>query len=141
VKPALWVALAAALALSGGAAAATKTGQAPGCERFCMSVKPAQGPEGSVFRFHGRGWRPERRVFITFGAYCRPNEACLAIAYLVRVRTDSRGRFVFRLRAGAEQPGDDRAGIHAGGRPTFGQRARSGRGITRSPRYRVILPD
>ena len=106
-----------------------------------MSVKPAAGPEGSVFRFEGRGWRPNRRVTATFGAYCRPNEACIAIAYFANVRTNGHGGFVFRLRAGAERRGDDDAGIRSGGRPTFSQRARSGRMVSRTPRYRVILPD
>ena len=130
-------------ALGGGAgvaAAATKTGQSPGCERFCMSVKPAEGPEGSVFRFEGRDWRPNRRVTVTFGPYCRPEDACPAIAYIGRLRTNGEGHFVFRLRAGQAQPGDARKRIRAAGRPAFSQRARSGRMITRSPRYQVILP-
>ena len=33
---------AAALLASGGGAADAKTGQSPACERFCMSVKPAE---------------------------------------------------------------------------------------------------
>jgi hypothetical protein len=41
-----------------------------------MSVKPHEGPEGSVFTFKGRSWRPNRRVTATFGVYCRPGEAC-----------------------------------------------------------------
>jgi hypothetical protein len=132
--------LVAALAGAGVAAAATKTRQSPGCERFCMSVRPAEGPEGSVFRFEGRDWRPNRRVTVTYGPYCRPEDACPAIAYIGRLRTNRDGRFVFRLRAGQERRGDARRGIHSGSRPAFSQRARSGRTITRSPRYRVILP-
>ena len=105
-----------------------------------MSVSPREAPEGSVFRFTGRGWRPNRRVTATFGVYCRPDEACIAIAYIVRLRTDATGRFVFRLRAGAEQAGDDERRIHSGSAPSFSQLTRSGRTVTRRPRYRVIVP-
>jgi hypothetical protein len=49
-------ALIGALWLPGGAAAAPKTGQSPHCKRYCMAVEPQEGPEGSVFRFEGRGW-------------------------------------------------------------------------------------
>ena len=119
-----------------GATAEVKTGQSPDCKRFCMSVKPHEGPEGSVFRFTGRGWRPNRRVSASFGAYCRPDEACIAILYVVTLHTDETGRFLFRLRAGQEQPGDHAKHIHSGGRPTFSQRR-----VSRSPRYRVILPN
>jgi len=126
----------AALLVPGSALAAPKTGQSPDCRRYCMTVEPREGPEGSVFRFEGRAWRPHRRVQITYGAYCRPDEACIAILYVGHARTDGRGRFAFRLRAGQEQPGDGERRIHSGGRPTFSQR-----GVSRSPRYRVILPD
>jgi hypothetical protein len=133
-----------ALWLPAGAAAAPKTGQSPDCKRFCMSVEPREGPEGSVFRFTGRGWRPNRRVRATFGAYCRPDEACIAIAYIVRLYADRTGRFAFRLRAGAARPGDHAKGIHSGARPSFAQRVvipgRRSRTVTRQPRYRVILP-
>jgi hypothetical protein len=124
-------------------ATAALTGQSPDCERFCMAVRPAEAPEGSVFTFRGRHWRPNRRVRVTFGAYCRPGDACPAIGYLQLLRTNGRGRFVFRLRAGAEQDGDREAGIRSGGRPTFQQRVGRGAGartVSRSPRYRVILP-
>ncbi len=77
---------------------------------------------------------------VTFGAYCRPFEACPAIAYFARLRTNGRGLFVFRLRAGQERPGDQRKGIRSGGVPTFTQRARNGRSVSRTPRYRVIVP-
>jgi hypothetical protein len=120
-------------------ATAALTGQSPDCERFCMTVRPAEAPEGSVFTFRGRHWRPNRRMRVTFGPYCRPDEACPAIAYLGRLRTNGRGRFVFRLRAGAEQEGDREARIHSGHGPRFEQRART-RTVSRSPRYRVILP-
>jgi hypothetical protein len=110
-----------------------------------MSVKPREGPEGSVFRFRGRGWRPNRRVSANFGVYCRPGEACIDILYTVRLKTDATGRFVFRLRAGQEQPGDHAKQISSGGRPSFAQRVvspgRRSRTVTRQPRYRVILPD
>jgi hypothetical protein len=120
-----------------------KTGQSPDCVRFCMSVRPREAPEGSVFRFTGHDWRPNRRVRVTFGAYCRPDEACIAILYFATVRTNDDGRFVFRLRAGEEQPGDGEAGISSGGQPTFSQRVgRPGhrRTVLRRPRYRVIVP-
>ena len=68
---------AAALLASGGGAADAKTGQSPACERFCMSVKPA--------------------------------EACIEIAYIVRLRTGDRGG-----------------------------RADRSRFVSRSPRYRVL---
>jgi len=129
------LALAAVLALPAGAAAAVKTGQSPDCRRFCVNVEPREGPEGSVFVFRGRGWRADRRVTATFGVYCRPGEACIAIAYVVRIRTGHRGRFVFRQRAGQEQPGDGERGVHAGGAPTFTQRS-----VSRTPRYRVTVP-
>jgi hypothetical protein len=100
-----------------------------------MSVDPRKGPEGSVFHIRGRGWRPHRRVEIVYGAYCRPEEACVAIAYLARVRTNRRGGFSFRIRAGQAEPGDDERKITSGSGFTFSQRR-----VTRKPRYRVILP-
>jgi hypothetical protein len=132
---------AAALLASGGGAADAKTGQSPACERFCMSVKPAEAAEGSVFTFTGRHWRPNRRVTATFGVYCRPDEACIEIAYIVRLRTGDRGGFRFHLRGGYARPGDKAQGIHAGSDPTFAQRVgRAGRSrfVSRSPRYRVL---
>ena len=120
-------------------AAGVLTGQSPDCEHYCMSVKPHQAPEGTVFTFVGRHWQPNRRVTVMFGAYCRPGEACIAIAYLARVRTGAHGGFRFRLRGGPEQPGDEQAGIRSGGRPTFSQRV-GGRTVERQPRYTVIVP-
>jgi hypothetical protein len=108
-----------------------------------MTVRPAEAPEGSVFAFRGRQWRPDRRVRVTFGVYCRPDEACPAIAQVGLLRTNARGRFGFRLRAGPEQDGDREAGIHSGSAPTFDQRVRirgRARTVSRTPRYRVILP-
>jgi hypothetical protein len=125
-------------------ASAALTGQSPDCEHFCMSVRPAEAPEGSVFTFRGRHWRPNRRVRVTFGAYCRPGEACPDILYFSILRANARGRFAFRLRAGAEQDGDQEARIRAGGTPTFRQRARirgRARTVRRTPGYRVILPN
>jgi hypothetical protein len=101
-----------------------------------MSVKPSEGPEGSVFRFSGRGWRPNRKVTATLGLYCRPDVACPAIAQIVTLHTGPRGRFIFRLRAGQAQPGDDEARIRSGSNPSFSQRT-----VTRAPRYRVIVPE
>jgi hypothetical protein len=124
-------------------AAAALTGQSPDCERFCMSVRPAEGPEDSVFVFTGRHWRPDRRVTATLGPYCRPDNACPAIAQLVRLRTGHRGGFRFRLRAGAPQDGDQQNRIYSGSGPTFSQRVGRGdrtRLVSRSPSYRVILP-
>jgi hypothetical protein len=121
------------------ATAAIHTGQSPACERFCVSVKPREAPEGTVFVFRGRGWRPNRHVTATFGAYCRPGEACIDIAYFARLRTGDRGGFRFRLRAGAERAGDDGHGIRSGSSPIFSQRAH-GRTVRRQPRYHVIVP-
>jgi hypothetical protein len=124
-------------------AAAALTGQSPDCERFCMSVSPKEGPEGTVFTFKGRDWRPNRRVTVTYGPYCRPDEACPAIAYLGRIQTGHRGGFRFRLRGGPEQEGDPAKRIHSGSGPSFSQRVGRGeraRTVSRSPRYRVILP-
>jgi hypothetical protein len=104
-----------------------------------MKVTPREAPEGTVFSFTGRGWRPNRRVTAVFGAYCRPGEACIAIAYIARLRTDDEGRFRFRLRAGPERKTDEERGIRAGGKPTFSQRART-RIVRRKPHYRVIVP-
>jgi len=131
------------LLLPGGAAAAIKTGQSPDCERFCMSVEPRQGPEGSVFRIRGRGWRPSRRVEIVYGVYCRPGQACVAIAYLAHLRTNSRGGFSFRVRAGQSQTGDDDRKIASGRGFTFSQwrgKPNDSRLVQRRPRYQVILP-
>jgi hypothetical protein len=139
VKAALVAALIVTLGLSDAASATVRTGQSPDCKRFCMSVKPAEGAEGSVFTFRGRHWRPNRRVTATFGVYCRPDEACIAIAYIVRLRTGDRGGFTFRLRAGDERQGDEQQGIRAGSSPTFSQRVGE-RTVARHPRYRVILP-
>jgi hypothetical protein len=108
-----------------------------------MSVEPREGPEGSVFRFTGRDWRPDRRVTATFGVYCPPGDACIAIAYVVRLRTSDSGRFVFRLRAGQEQPRDEERGVRSGSNPTFSHRVgRPGhiRYVSRTPRYRVTVP-
>jgi hypothetical protein len=142
-SPAL--ALAAVLSLPTGAAAATpKTGQSPDCKRFCMSVEPHQGPEGSVFRITGRGWRPGRRVKVVYGVYCRPDEACIAIAYIAHVRTNRSGGFTFRVRAGQAQPGDRDRKIASGSGFTFSQwlgKPNESRVVERRPRYRVILPD
>ena len=124
-------------------ASAALTGQSPDCEHFCMSVRPAEASEGTVFTFMGRRWRPNRRARVTFGVYCRPDEACPAIAAVGFLRTNVRGRFVFRLRAGPEQDGDRESGIHSGSAPTFDQRVRirgRARTVSRTPRYRVILP-
>jgi hypothetical protein len=124
-------------------ATAALSGQSPDCERFCMSVAPKEGPEGSVFTFKGRHWRPDKRVTIAYGPYCRPDEACPAIAYLGHIRTGPHGGFTFRLRAGAEQDGDPAKGIVSGSGPGFSQRVGRGdrvRTVSRSPRYRVILP-
>ena len=134
----LGISLAAVLALGGVAAA--KTGQSPDCRRFCMTVEPQTGPEGGVFRFTGRGWRPQRRVTVYYGPYCRPDEACPAIAYVGRLRTNRDGRFSFRLRAGDARPGDADRRIASGSNPTFAQLS-GGRTVSRSPRYRVVLPD
>jgi hypothetical protein len=138
MKVILGLSLAAVLVLGGVAAA--KSGQSPDCRRFCMTVEPKTGPEGSEFRFTGRGWRPQRRVTVYYGPYCRPDEACPAIAYVGRLRTSREGRFSFRLRAGAARPGDADRRIASGANPTFAQRS-AGHTVSRSPRYRVVLPD
>ena len=124
-------------------AAATLTGQSPDCEHFCMSVKPREAPEGSVFTFRGRHWRPNRRVRVNFGVYCPPDAACPAIARTGLIRTGDRGGFTFRLRAGQEQAGDRAKQIMSGGAPTFQQRARihgRARTVIRRSRYRVLIP-
>lgn len=139
----LVLALAAVLALPAAAAADVRTGQSPDCKRFCMSVEPREGPEGSVFRISGRGWRPNKRVEVVYGVYCRPDQACIAIAYIVHLRTNSRGGFRFRVRAGEAQPGDRDRRIHSGSGFTFTQwlgRPNDSRLVQRRPRYRVILP-
>jgi hypothetical protein len=132
-----------ALWLPGGAAADPKTGQSPDCKRFCMSVEPREGPEGSVFRIRGRGWRPQRRVEVVYGVYCRPDQACIAIAYLARLRTNRSGGFTFRVRAGQAQPGDRDRRISSGSGFTFSQwqgKPNESHLVQRRPRYRVILP-
>jgi hypothetical protein len=53
---------------------AALTGRSPDCERFCMTARPAEAPEGSVFTFRGRHLRPNRRVRVHFGPYCRPDD-------------------------------------------------------------------
>jgi hypothetical protein len=132
----LGLALAAVLAFPTAAAADPKTGQSPDCKRFCMSVEPRQGPEGSVLRIRGRAWRPNRLVRVFYGVYCPPGALCIDIAYIAHVRTDRRGRFTFRVRAGQPQAGDEDRHIHSGSGFTFSQRT-----VTRRPRYRVILPE
>jgi hypothetical protein len=136
-------ALAAVLSLAAGAAAAPKTGQSPDCKRFCMSVEPRQGPEGSVFRIKGRAWRPNRRVEVVYGVYCRPDMACIAIAYIARLRTNNSGGFTFRVRAGQAQPGDRDRKITSGSGFTFSQwlgTPNQSHLVRRRPRYQVILP-
>jgi hypothetical protein len=133
----------AALWLPGGAAADPKTGQSPDCKRFCMSVEPRQGPEGSVFRIKGRGWRPQKRVEVYYGVYCPPDAACIAIAYFAHLRTNRYGRFAFRVRAGQPQPGDRDRKITSGSDFTFSQwlaKPSESHLVRRAPRYRVILP-
>jgi hypothetical protein len=131
------------LACGGVASAGTqpKTGQSPSCRGFCIKVEPREGPEGTVFRFVGSHWRANRRVRVTYGVHCPPGQACIDIAYLAVARTNERGRFVFRLREGAEQEGDEEQGIHAGGNPIFSQRRKNGRFVTRTPDYSVIYPE
>jgi hypothetical protein len=136
-------ALAAVLLLPAGAAAAIKTGQSPDCKRFCMSVEPREGPEGSVFRIKGRAWRPNRRVEVVYGVYCRPDMACIAIAYIARLRTNNSGGFTFRVRAGQAQPGDRDRKITSGSGFTFSQwlgTPNQSHLVRRRPRYQVILP-
>jgi hypothetical protein len=134
------VALACALALVACGAAVAATGQSPHCRGYCIEVEPASGPEGSVFVFRGTKWRPERRVRVNFGAYCRPGEACPAIGFTGLIRTNERGRFTFRLRADGDWMDDDAdTRVPSGGHPSFQQRAR-GRTITRTPRYEVTIP-
>ena len=106
-----------------------------------MAVEPREGPEGSVFRISGRAWRPNRRVEVFYGVYCPPGALCPAIGYEGHIRTNRRGRFTFRVRAGQPQPGDDDRKIHAGAGFEFSQRTASQRTVTRKPRYRVTLPD
>jgi hypothetical protein len=131
------------LALPAGAAAAVKTGQSPDCKRFCMSVEPREALEGSVFRIKGRGWLPHRRVEVFYGPYCRPAQACPDVAYIAHLRTNRRGGFSFRVRAGASEPGDAGRGIVSGGHPGFSQwrgKPHESRLVQRSPRYSVIVP-
>ena len=69
---------------------------------------------------------------VIFGAYCRPVEACIAIAYFARLRTNAAGASC----SGARRPGpagrpEDRR-IRSGSGFTFTQRT-----VTRKPRYRV----
>jgi hypothetical protein len=130
------LAFALGLALPAGASANQKTGQSPHCKRYCMAVEPREGREGSVFRFEGRGWKPRRHVQVIYGVYCRPDEPCIDIAYFARVRTDRRGRFTFRARAGDARAGDKDRKIVSGSGFEFSQRT-----VTRKPRYRVILPE
>ena len=109
-----------------------------------MAVEPREGPEGSVFRITGRGWRPLRRVEVFYGVYCPPGSVCVAIAYTARLRTNRRGGFTFRVRAGAAQPGDGDRRITSGGGFTFSQwlgRANESHLVQRRPRYRVIRPE
>jgi hypothetical protein len=125
-------------------AVAALSGQSPDCERFCMSVTPSEGPEGTVFTFKGRHWLANRRMTAGFGLYCSPGVACPALAQVVELRTGKRGGFRFQLRAGPEQDGDRENGIHSGSEPSFSQRIGRRdrhRFVIRSPRYRVILPD
>jgi hypothetical protein len=101
-----------------------------------MAVEPHEAPEGSVFRFEGRGWKPRKRVQVVYGVYCRPGEVCIRIAYVAHVRTDGRGRFTFRARAGEAQAGDRERKIVSGAGFMFSQRT-----VTRRPRYQVIVPE
>jgi hypothetical protein len=132
-------AAACALALVACGAAIAATGQSPACSGYCISVEPRTGPEGSVFVFQGRRWRPERRVRVDYGVYCRPDEACPEIALAAVTRTDERGRFRFRLRADGDWVAGEQRRVHSGASPTFRQRAR-GRTIARTPRYQVTIP-
>jgi hypothetical protein len=134
------LAAACALALVAGGAAVAATGQSPHCRGYCITVDPRTGPEGSVFVFRGTKWRPDRRMRVNYGVYCRPGEACPAVALVALLRTNERGRFTFRLRADGDWVDDDEdTRIRSGGHPTFRQRA-SGRTISRTPRYEVTIP-
>lgn len=82
------------------------------CDRFCVTVTPKTGATGTVFRFAGRGWRPDRRVRALHGPYCEGD--CPDLGIVSRIRTDGRGRWEFEFRNGPRQPGDREAGIVAG---------------------------
>jgi hypothetical protein len=109
-----------------------------------MSVEPRQGPEGSVFRIEGRNWRPRTRVEVFYHVYCRPDTACIALAYFAHFRTNRSGGFTFQVRAGEAQPGDRDRRISSGGGFTFSQwfgKPNESHLVKRRPRYQVILPE
>jgi hypothetical protein len=68
--------------------------------RFCVSVSPLLGDTETVFVMRGWGWYRSRSIDAVYGAYCPPDQPCLAIGLITRFRTDRRGRFVFRFRNG-----------------------------------------
>jgi hypothetical protein len=105
-----------------------------------VTVTPLAGPPGSVFTFHGRGWRPRVVVEALHGPYC-PDPFCETLGLVRRFRPDERGEFVFRFREGrnaARLPAPAAAG---NGPVTFeqfkGRRYESGL-IRVTPRYRLL---
>jgi hypothetical protein len=122
----------------------------PGCSRYCLVVEPASGPPGTLFTFHGHGWRPRVPVEALYGMYCdyrptppgEPEAGCPRIGLTSRIPVDARGGFVFRFRHGPKRLlGDSGSGA---GPPVFEQwRGRAYRShlIRREPEYKVTMPE
>jgi hypothetical protein len=133
----------AALALNDAPA----DGSAKSCKRFCVFVEPKSGDTKTVFKFSGRGWRPNRRVEALHGLYCRvqqePKVVCQPAGIVERFRANKRGRFVFRFRngPGVLDPDDIPPPAAQGGGPvTFSQwrgRPYHSKRVRRRPLYCV----
>lgn len=74
----------------------------PGCIEPppCVYVSPDVEPKlelGTVYVFHGQGWRPRGRVVASFTEFCPLDAFCDNNLVERRFRADSKGRFTFRL--------------------------------------------
>jgi hypothetical protein len=101
-------------------------------------VTPASGGKGTLFRFVGRAWRPNRKVEASYGKYCEGD--CDNEGFTARVRTNRRGGWVFRFRYGYREAGDRERGIISGEPSVFTQwidRPYQSRQIRRKAPHRI----
>src|SRR5688572_21558637 len=61
---------------------------------------------GTVFVYRGREWPRRARIEASYGSYCAPRTDCAGVGLGTSLRTDAKGRFIFRLRYGRTLPKD-----------------------------------
>jgi hypothetical protein len=102
------------------------TAMRSGATSPAVAVTPRRGPRGTVFTFHGTGWRPGVRVEAVYGPPCftdhRGIRNCSTLGLTRRLKPDARGEFVFRFRDGARDEQEPEPFTTAGEGPvTFQQ--------------------